>query len=376
MNSTEEEIANFSAVTEGRLQIWNNQSKDPSVYISATGFLNDRQFGIISLVFVSISQICSVIAVVSNSLSITVFARLGFSEPSNISLVALAASDLACAVLLIWANSCFLLSSMDVRIPFDATNVSFLTGSMPWAFISRTVAWITAFISFERCLCILVPLKVKKLITSKSTLTAMIIIFLFTVCPGIIGFIRYRFTLVFYPYLNTTILDAVPVDNEYIIQIDYIITVICGFIQPLLAFFIVLMYTIFLIVQLRKLSSWRKSVTSANSQWQHKPGENPALNSPPTQDRSFRKEESLVRMVVAIATIFIVSYTPTCIMLLCSTIFNEFFFFGVYKRMFIVCGMATFLAQTISGGVNILIYYYMASKFRSALRCLLRLDRQ
>ncbi|GFO43609.1 chemosensory receptor a [Plakobranchus ocellatus] len=376
MHSTEEENASFSAITEGHLQVWDDQSKDPSVYTPPTGFFNDRQFGIISLVLVSISQLCSVVAIISNSLSIIVFVRLGFSEPSNISLVALAASDFACVVLSIWSNSCFLLTSMGVRLPFDATNVSYLTGSTPWAFISRTVAWITAFISFERCLCILVPLKVKKLITSKSTLTAMIIIFTFTFCPGIIAFIRHRFTWVFYPYLNATILDVIPIDNEYIIQIDYIIVLICGFVQPLLAFFIVLMCTIFLVAQLRKLSSWRKSVTSAKSQWQHKPRENPAPNSPPAQDRISHKEERLVRMVVAIATIFIVSYTPTCIMLLCSIIFDEFFYFGVYKRMYIVCGLVTFLAQTVSGGVNILIYYYMASKFRSALRCLLCLDRQ
>ncbi|GFN98793.1 chemosensory receptor a [Plakobranchus ocellatus] len=206
---------------------------------------------------------------------------------------------------------------MDVRIPFDATNVSFLTGSMPWAFISRTVAWITALVSFERCLRILVPLKVKKTHNIKK-------------------------------HFNSS---------------DYHFPIHC-------------LSRYNWIYKLRKLSSWRKSVTSAKIQWKHKPGENPAPNSPPTQERSFCKEERLVGIVVAIATIFIVSYTPTCIMLLCSTIFDEFFFFGVYKRMFIVCGMATFLAQTISVGVNILIYYYMASKFRSALRCLLCLDRQ
>ncbi|GFO43608.1 chemosensory receptor a [Plakobranchus ocellatus] len=375
MQSTWEKTAIFPAVTEGRLHVWDNQSKDPSVYTLTTGFLNDRQFGMISLVLLSISQACNVVAIISNSLSIAVFVRLGFSEPSNISLVALAASDLACVVLSVWSGLCFFLSSMGVRLPFDSTNVSYLTGSAPWAFIGRTVAWITAFISFERCLCILVPLKVKKLITSKSTLTAMIIIFIFTFCPCISAFIRNRFTWVFYPYLNATILDVVPVENEYIIQIDYIIIVICGFIQPLLAFLIVLICTIFLIVQLRKLSSWKKSVTSAKSQWQHKPGVNPASNSPPAQDRYSNKEERLVRMVVAIAVIFIVSYIPTCVMLLCSFIFDEFFYFGIYRRMYIVCGILTSLAQKVSGGVNILIYYYMASKFRSALRCLLRFDR-
>ncbi|GFN98883.1 chemosensory receptor a [Plakobranchus ocellatus] len=376
MHSTEEENASFSSMTEVGLQVWDEQSKDLSVYTSVTGLLNDRQFGMILFVLLSISQLCGVVALIGNSLSITVFVRLGFSEPSNISLVALAASDLACIVLSIWTNSCFLLSSMDVRLPFDAINVSYLTGSAPCAFINRTVAWITAFISFERCLCILVPLKVKKLITSKSTLTAMIIIVIFTFCPGIVTFIRNKFAWVFYPYLNATILDVVPTGNEFIDQIGYIVIIICGFIQPLLAFFIVLMCTIFLIIQLRKLSFWRKSVTSAKSQWQHQPGKNPAPNSPTTQDRISNKEERLVRMVVAIATIFIVSYTPTCIMLLCSTIFDEFAYFGIYKRMYIVCGLTTFLTQTISGGVNILIYYYMASKFRSALRCLLCLDRQ
>ncbi|GFO43611.1 chemosensory receptor a [Plakobranchus ocellatus] len=376
MHSTKEENASFPSVSEGRLQVWDDQSKDLSVYIPATGFLNDRQFVIVSLVLLSISQLCNAVAIISNSLNIAVFVRLGFSEPSNISLVALAASDLACVVISIWTGICFFLSSMDVRLPFDATNVSYLTGSAPWAFIGRTVAWITAFISFERCLCILVPLKVKELITSKSTLTAMIIIFIFTFCPCVVAFIRYRFKWVFYPYLNATILDVVPMDNEYIIQIDYIIGVICGFIQPLLAFFIVLICTIFLVVQLRKLSSWRMSVTSAKSQWQHKPGENPAPDSPPAQDRISNKEERLVRMVVAIAVIFIVSYIPTCVMLLCSTIFEEFAYFGIYRRMYIVCGLLTSLAQKVSGGVNILIYYYMASKFRSALRCLLCLDRQ
>ncbi|GFN90155.1 chemosensory receptor a [Plakobranchus ocellatus] len=359
-----------------RLQVWQDQSKDPSVYTPATGFLNDRQFGIILLALLSISQLCSVVAIISNSLNITVFVRLGFSEPSNISLVALAASDLACVVLSIWTNSCYLLRSMDVRLPFDATNVSFLTGSAPWAFISRTVAWITAFISFERCLCILVPLKVKKLITSKSTFTAMIIIVIFTCFPFLYVVLRNRFAWIFYPYLNATILDVVPIDNENFIQIGYIVVVCCGVIQPLLAFFIVLMCTIFLVITLKKLSSWRKSVTSAKSQWQHKPGENPASNSPPAQDRMSQKEKRLVRMVVAIAAIFIVSYTPTCIMLVFSVIFDEFTYFGVYKRMYIVCGLATFFTQTVSGGVNILIYYNMASKFRSALRSILCLDLQ
>ncbi|GFO43612.1 hypothetical protein PoB_007011700 [Plakobranchus ocellatus] len=86
MHSTEEENPSISSVTQGRLQVWDDQSKDPLVYTPATGFFNDRQLGIILLVLLSICQLCSVVAIISNSLNITVFVRLGFSEPSNISL--------------------------------------------------------------------------------------------------------------------------------------------------------------------------------------------------------------------------------------------------------------------------------------------------
>ncbi|GFN74504.1 chemosensory receptor a [Plakobranchus ocellatus] len=150
---------------------------------------------------------------------------------------------------------------------------------------------------------------------------------------------------------------------------------ICGVIQPLLAFSIVLICTVLLVVQLRKISSWRMSVTSAKSQ-RLQPEENPAASSSVSEARISQKEERLVRMVVAIATIFIVSYIPTCITLLCYVIFDDFSMFGVYRRLSIVSSHIASLGQPISGSVNILIYYNMASKFRSVFRRLVHLDRQ
>ncbi|GFO28730.1 chemosensory receptor a [Plakobranchus ocellatus] len=139
---------------------------------------------------------------------------------------------------------------------------------------------------------------------------------------------------------------------------------------------IVLMCTMFLVVQLRKISSWRKSVTSTKDQWGNKPGANHESSSPAAQSNISRKEERLVRMVVAIATIFIVSNTPSCLTLLCNILFDEFSLYSVYRRIFVISSTTAYLGQSISGGFNILIYYNMASKFRSRLRLLLRLDRQ
>ncbi|GFO35277.1 chemosensory receptor a [Plakobranchus ocellatus] len=362
-------------MTDNPFHLAEDHSKNSVMLTLASGILSDEQFYIISLFMIYVSQIINMCAIIANSLSIAVFVKLGFSEPSNISLTALAVCDLTLGVLSTWSNLCFWLTYHDVRLPFDSANVSYLTGGIQWPFLSSTIAWITAFISFERCLCILVPLKVRRLITPRGTFAGMLIIILLTFCPSFFTFIRYKFVWVFNPYLNVTILSTIPVNSELAILFEKISFTICGVIQPLLAFSILLICTVLLVVQLRKISSWRMSVTSAKSQ-RVQPEQNPGASSSAAEARISQKEERLVRMVVAIATIFIVSYIPNCIMLLCFVVFDEFAMFGAYRRISVVSSYITSLGQPISGSINIIIYYKMASKFRSVFRRLVRLDRQ
>ncbi|GFN74533.1 chemosensory receptor a [Plakobranchus ocellatus] len=373
--SEEDNITRYPALdqmTDNPFHLWEDHSKGSFL---PSGIWSDEQFYIISLFMNFTSQIINNCAIIANSLSIAVFVKLGFSEISNISLTTLAVCDFTMAVLYTWGNLCFWLTYLKVRLPFHSANVSYFIGGAQWTFLSTTVAWITAFISFERCLCILVPLKVRRFITPRVTFVAMLIIILLTFCPSFFLYIRYKFVWVFSPYLNRTILNTIPVNNELAILFEKISFAICGVIQPLLAFSIVLICTLLLVVQLRKISSWRMSVTSPKSQ-QVQPAENPAKGSSTAEARISKKEERLVRMFVAIATIFIVSYIPTCIGILCSVIFDEFNMFNVYKRLFIVSSYILSLGQPISGSVNILIYYKMASKFRLIFRRLVRLDRQ
>ncbi|GFO45854.1 chemosensory receptor a [Plakobranchus ocellatus] len=202
----------------------------------------------------------------------------------------------------------------------------------------------------------------------------MLVICILTICPYLSSYLRYRFVWVYYPFLNATILDVAPVDNKYFIIIEKIVIAVCGVIQPLLAFVIVIVCTIFLTVQLKKMSVWRKSVMSVKYQGRGNSDANSTQSKAAAGTTISQKEVKLVRMVVAIATIFIVCFTPTCVLLFGTVAFEEFSLFGVYKRLLFVASLMTFLGQSISGSVNILIYYSMASKYRSALRDLLGLD--
>ncbi|GFO17703.1 chemosensory receptor a [Plakobranchus ocellatus] len=291
-------------MTDNPFYQWKDHSKESSLLTLDNGILSDEQFDTIILLIVYTSQLINNCAIIANSLSIAVFVKLGFSEPSNISLTALAICDFTLAVLFTWSNLCSWLTHHNVRLPFHSSNVFLLTGGSQCAFLSSTIAWITAFISFERCLCILFPLKVRRLITPRGTFVAMLIIILLTFCPSFFRYIRYKLVWVFNPYQNRTILNTIPVNSEFAILFEKISIAICGVIQPLLAFPIVLICTVLLVVQLRKISSWRMSVTSVKSQ-RIQPEENPAASSSAAAARISQKEERLVRMVVAIAAIFI-----------------------------------------------------------------------
>ncbi|GFO14189.1 chemosensory receptor a [Plakobranchus ocellatus] len=352
-------------MTEDPLAIKEAQKQESNL---ANGLLDDEQYDLFLMILIPVMQIVNLFALIGNVINIVVFAKLGYSETSNISLTALALSDLLSVVLNMWVILCFWPPFRDSRLPFNPINLTLFTGVILRVFTIRTVACITAFISFERCLCIVAPFKVKKIITPRFTVKAMLIIALLTIGPYSLITVRYNFVWVFYPQLNATILDLETDNSARALLVEKIVLTIWGVVQPVVAFVIVVVCTIFLVVQLRKMASWRKSATSAGRQKE----DNSALKE--AAPNSSSKEKRLARMVVVIATNFIVCFTPTLALLLANAAFEELHFLGPYGRILLVLMLITFLGESISAGVNILIYYNMTTKFRSTLRQMLHLD--
>ncbi|GFO48443.1 chemosensory receptor a [Plakobranchus ocellatus] len=110
---------------------------------------------------------------------------------------------------------------------------------------SATAAFITAILSLERCLCIVVPLKVKKILTRRrlvvvtSTFVAYEIVFT--------GLLIGRTGP---PYAQISALSAF-----YLIFSYSVISLVC--------FVIISLTTIFLIVRLNQNLSWRKRTSTA-----------------------------------------------------------------------------------------------------------------
>ncbi|CAG5122730.1 unnamed protein product, partial [Candidula unifasciata] len=71
----------------------------------------------------------------------------------------LSVSDLVGLILLAGSCICLTPAVVQANLPFDSIEVSYLIFMMPHFAFTRVGACITAFISLERCLSIVAPLK-------------------------------------------------------------------------------------------------------------------------------------------------------------------------------------------------------------------------
>ncbi|KAK3768959.1 hypothetical protein RRG08_060395 [Elysia crispata] len=351
-------------VTQPSLELRNVSSS-----LTGRDFITGAQLYFILLSMSALTQVISLGGVITNVINIAVFVKPGFNETSNISLLTLALSDLLTTILTIWGTLCFTPGFSDAELPFLPAEISQLTGSGLSNLIFRCTAWVTAFISFERCQCILIPLKVKKWITAKTTSAVVVAISISTIGPYIGAFTRRKFVWKFMPGRNTTVLGGTVVDTPFEILKEKIENIVLGLIQPIVAFVTVLVCTVFLVVYLRRSSQWRKSMASAVGETS---GGDNSSGSEPKQNIS-RKEEKLVRLVISIATIFIVCYTPNTLMFLHMAIFPSFWLYGEHRNTFLTVYRLSILATSVSASVNIFIYYNMGTRYRNALRLMFHL---
>ncbi|GFR73038.1 chemosensory receptor A [Elysia marginata] len=313
-----------------------------------------------------VMQIINVTALVANSFNIAVFVKLGFAESSNISLLALSINDLIATVMSVWTCICGVPAFKTLDLPFNPDTIILYFGTGSWGFVIRCGAWITVYISFERCLCILMPLKIKQLITTKSTAVIIGIITVLTLSPIITLYVRWKFEWVLSPKTNRTILEVVVVNKPGLALFETVMHYLVGMISVFLAFVIVVVCTVFLAIHLKRSSQWRKSAISEKSSHSD--------ISDISKKPMLTKEERLVKIVISIAVVFIVCFTPNAVYHLCHALFPDFSFLGRYRNLLYVTFMPTSILQSISATVNIFIYYSMGTRFRNAFREMLRLD--
>ncbi|KAI8785856.1 tachykinin peptides receptor 86C [Biomphalaria glabrata] len=299
----------------------------------------------------TISGVISFFGIVGNVINIIIFYRQGFKDTVNISLLGLAVSDLLSLITSLWVAICWNPLMYYADLPFVPEDVEYMTGSLPHLLCTRITAWITAFVALERCLCIVIPLHVRTIITPFRTAVYIVSTFIIVAVAQAGSFYSSSLQWVFNSARNRTVMSRVVREGSQEIES---ITYSLNLVSPFGSFVIVVLCTAITAIQLRRKSEWRMKTTMAKS----KRNENEA--------DVMAKEKKVIKLVVMISVIFIVSFLPANVIhIIYCSISSQLQLVLLYIPYLSISFSFIKVLEAFNASISIVLYYVMSSKFRN-----------
>ncbi|GFR85671.1 peptide receptor GPCR [Elysia marginata] len=323
--------------------------------------------GIFKLVNVIIAWTIFIIGtfgIIGNILNLIVFAKMGFPETIHMSYAAMAVSDIGSIFTTMWTSfNSFTTVVKDLfaryGIKTDTTRLVSLTGVWPHFAFSRITALLTAWISIERCLCVMFPTKVRIMITAWVTKVVLASIYIFGACPVVTRYVGLKTDMSFSPRSNFTILRFYFNEENSISALNRLAFVLYGAVYPLASWFLVAICAAFLIVTLRQSVAWRSENVQAASGETASNGER--------KNTGTHREKRVTKTVVIIACIFAFCSLPVSVTILVSMFEREYSAKGSLRLIFRTNSFISMLFSEINSSINIIVYVVTGSKFRDAL---------
>lgn len=304
----------------------------------------DKEAKMIVLV-VNFIIICGLIAyfgIIGNVVNLYIFTKQNVDNATNISLSGIAISDTCALLAVIWLGVCVNPLLQNGEVMFE--ELEYLTAGWPHCLFARITCIITVFITMERCLCVVIPLKVKNVFTRTRTIVIVLIIFVSQMLTAVPSYYSSYIGWKFITAKNKSVLGLCRIDNwEHVESVSFVLQAI----MQAGSFVLLVLFTVILVYNIRKNTKWRIASTSTIQN-----------NTISTRD------SKLLRMIVLIAVILILCFTPGMICFVGMIFEPEYTMGGKYDNLFWVTWSVTFIFQTTNSSVNIFVYYIMSSNYR------------
>ncbi|GFO43446.1 chemosensory receptor a [Plakobranchus ocellatus] len=327
-------------------------------------FARDIFFAVKPVIFGLILGI-GVLGIIGNILTILVYAKMGYSETIHLSYVSLAVSDLGNILFIMWSIICYTpiihLLFSQFRLTTDPDMFASFTGAWPSHAFSKTTGLITAWISIERCLRVVFPVKVKLMIT--RSVTKFVLISLFTLGCAPIALVLYGCTFEWRldPLRNETRLFMFEGNFKLLNPLYQYAFTLYGAVYPVFSWITVTVSTTFLIVTLKKSAKWRKAQINGQT------NETPERKNGSKRNVISLRTSHIIKTNIVIAGVFILCSLIYSIILVLASFTNEFFFNGKLRYLFYLYAFIAFLLSEINSSVNIIVFAVMGVRFRTTL---------
>lgn len=197
--------------------------------------------------------------------------------------------------------------------------------------------------------------QIKHIVTPKRITWIIICIFIASVSTTIPIFVVNNLEIKFSSTRNKTIFGIVYHKDRGTVEMYCL--AINNFI-PFVSFFIIVICSITLAIQLHKKNKWRKS-TIATTQADVVSGRN----------------QRVAKMVLIISTLFIICFVPTTAIMLAVAFQPSIHLSGKYVLFALMLGEISYTMESINSSLNTIIYYHMSSKYRDTFNRLFNLEK-
>ncbi|GFS03690.1 chemosensory receptor A [Elysia marginata] len=304
------------------------------------------------------------LGICGNLLTLVVFFRLGFLSTVNVSCAALTVSDLCCVVAGIL---CGISVNGVFRRHFDERSFyhfSNLAGGLVQITFSRITALITAWISLERCLCVVFPAKIRMIVTRRLTAVVLTAIFSINFLFMVSIYVAFRFDIQVDPQTNSTVWTLYWEKESTADALREIALLLFGMIFPVFSWLVVAICTAILTFKLKQSSKWRRQNAQSPVVWHTN-----TANIHRTRKQGLaEKERRLTKVVVLVAAIFLACSVPTSAQLLARLTLPEYGIGGNLSYLYLVNGSICVLMNQLNSSINIFVYASLGQNFRAALR--------
>ena len=346
--------------------------------INLESYVYFEEFRVLTI-FIYHVWLCIVIfGLVSNTINIVVFAKIGFRDNVTVTLLFLSLSDLLNSIL-----NCpvvvgrFMGKNFPSHVwPFHP-KILFL-GMFWWAYTFYDYSsFISVFLALVRCACVSRPLRFKSMFTISRTVTILGGLFLVAVTLRAPVLTVFRLSWAVNPLTNSTFRSIQFADNfREIYKANDIINMN---IIPWVAYIIVVTCVIVLVSHLQVASKFRQSLQNGSNgssendnhdlQKDKTEDSNDSLckNKKPS-DKMSPKDLQVIKSVTLICVIFIVSQLPYQITSTVRLIDPEY---SDMNKKVLAFGFASHVSRTfgyLNASVNIFVHYYFNTRYRDTFR--------
>ncbi|GFS16003.1 peptide receptor GPCR [Elysia marginata] len=341
-----------------------NKTFPESIYLANDSRFMERVYHLIYPILSWSIVATGAFGVIGNSLTLAVYAKLGFSETIHMSYVALAVSDIGCNLTTMWVRMCYWPIVKEIFLGYGLqVNVgyfSYFTGGWPNLACSRTTALLTAWIGFERCLCVMFPTRVKLIITPTVTKIVLAVIYIIGCCPLVLAYIDFKAEMIF-DIVARNYTAQVAHDRNQLNTPHRFAFFLYGAVYPLVSWISVAIWAAFLIVKLKQSARWRKAHTRDIS------GPKDSTGERQQRVKSSNRGNRVTKTVVAIAVTFILCSSPKSATIVISAAWRDFSQDGSLRFSFLTSAITSTVLNEINSSINIVVYALTGSKFRSTL---------